>query len=196
MYDLQGFIIGGGVLRIDENNFIQQLKNKNVKALEYMVDNYSELIYKVVYSVLKDTNIDECVNDIYMAVWRNIESFNSGKGTFKSWLIAVSKYKAIDYKRAINKNPNMGSIEDYVLTSENTIEDSIISKENKSEILCAINEMKPIDKEIFIRRYFICDDIMDIAKDLNINRSTVDNRLSRGRKFLKERLIALKEGVV
>lgn len=184
------------VLRIDEDNFIQQLKNRNVKALEYLVDNYSELIYKVVYSVLKNTNIDECVNDIYMAVWRNIESFNNSKGNFKTWIIAVSRYKAIDYKRAVNKNPDEGCIEDYDLTSKDNIEDIIISKENKNEILCIINEMKPIDKEIFIRRYFICDDISDIAKDLNINRAVVDNRLSRGRRFLKEKLIALKEGVV
>ncbi len=50
-----------------------------------------------------------------------------------------------------------------------------------------IKNLKGMDREIFIRRYLIQEDIVDIA-------SVVDNRLSRSRKILKEKLEILKKG--
>lgn len=185
---------------INENNFVQQLIDRNTKSLDYMVDNYSNLIYKIVFSVLSSCNdhqcIEECVNDIFLSIWNNIESFNNTKGSFKSWIIAVSKYKSIDYRRKLMKNSDIECIDDYTLSSNDSTESIIISKENKNELLSIIMEMKSIDKQIFIRRYFVQEDINDIAKSLNVTRIVVDNRLSRGRKFLREKIMALKKEVI
>ncbi|MCS4480615.1 hypothetical protein JQ035_12045 [Clostridium botulinum] len=69
-----------------------------------------------------------------------------------------------------------------------------MSKENKDEIIKMIKDLKGMDREIFIRRYLIQEDIVDIANYLGVNRSVVDNRLSRSRKILKEKLEILKKG--
>ncbi|BAQ36304.1 hypothetical protein CBB2_3301 [Clostridium botulinum] len=69
-----------------------------------------------------------------------------------------------------------------------------MSKENKDEIIKTIKDLKGMDREIFIRRYLIQEDIVDIANYLGVNRSVVDNRLSRSRKILKEKLEILKKG--
>lgn len=52
--------------------------------------------------------------------------------------------------------------------------------------------MKDEDREIFIRRYFLYEDIENIAKTFGVDRNLIDKRLSRGRKFLKEKLVLLK----
>ncbi|EKN43209.1 RNA polymerase factor sigma-70, partial [Clostridium botulinum CFSAN001627] len=74
------------------------------------------------------------------------------------------------------------------------VENLIVSKENKDEIIKMIKDLKGMDREIFIRRYLIQEDIVDIASYLGVNRSVVDNRLSRSRKILKEKLEILKKG--
>lgn len=74
------------------------------------------------------------------------------------------------------------------------MEDLVISKENKEEIISIIQSFKEIDRKIFIRRYFIQEDIIEIARSLGIDRTVVDNRLSRGRKVLKEKLTFLRKG--
>lgn len=185
-------------MRISEDNFIRELNNKNPKALEYVFDNYCNIIYKVVFRVFGSEQyssyIDECINDIFMCLWNNAESFDEEKGSFKGWFKAVAKYKAINYKKKIIKTNNIECIEDYMVASKEQVEDLIISKENKGELIKAIKELKEMDREIFIRRYLMQEDIIDIARYLKINRSVVDNRLSRGRKFLKEKLTFLKKG--
>ncbi len=62
----------------------------------------------------------------------------------------------------------------------------------KKEIFKAINYMRKEDREIFIRRYFLDEKVENIANAFGVNRNLIDKRLSRGRKFLKEKLILLK----
>lgn len=183
-------------MNINENNFIEQIKKKNAKALEFVVDNYSNLVFKVVRTVLNSSfdaqPAEECANDVFWAVWNNIESFDCEKGNFKYWITAISKYKAIDYKRKLFKQSTHGCIDDYNLQDELNIENVLILMENRDELLTAINDMKSEDKEIFIRRYFLYEGIENIAKTFGVDRNLVDKRLSRGRKFLREKLIPLK----
>jgi len=183
-------------VNIDENNFIEQIKRKNAKALEFVVDNYSNLVFKVVRTVLNSSfdckYVEECVNDVFWSVWNNIEGFDYEKGNFKYWITAIAKYKAIDYKRKHFKQRTDECIDDYNLQDELNVENTIISMENRKELLIAINGMKLEDKEIFIRRYFLYEGIENIAKTFGVDRNLVDKRLSRGRKFLKEKLIPLK----
>ncbi|GED18150.1 sigma-70 family RNA polymerase sigma factor [Aneurinibacillus migulanus] len=182
-------------MRIDENNFIKEIKRGNAKALEFVVDNYSNLVFKVVGGVLNTgfhfQYVEECSNDIFWSVWNNINSFDEEKGEFKHWIAAVAKYKAIDYKRKLFKQSIIESIDDYSLNDEMNLESIVVSKENKEELLNAINDMSNEDKEIFIRRYFLCEKVESIAETFGVDRNWVDQRLSRGRKALKKKLILL-----
>ncbi|UZQ49005.1 sigma-70 family RNA polymerase sigma factor [Clostridium kluyveri] len=185
-------------MHINGDNFIEELQNRNSKALEYVFDNYYNYIYKIVFSVFGSeeysTYIDECINDIFMCLWNNIDKFHKEKGSFKYWFKAVAKYKSINCRKKIIKDTNVNSIENYIFESKEQVEDLIVSKESKDEVIKAIKELKDIDRKIFIRRYLIQEDIVDIASSLGISRSIVDNRLSRGRKVLKEKLNFLRKG--
>lgn len=187
-------------MKIDETNFINELKKKNYKSMDYIVDIYGNLIYKIVYSVLnKDyetSSIEECVNDIFMKIWGNIDCFDASKGTFKTWIMAITKFQAIDYRRKLMKYSDYADIDDLSLSSGESIENAFILKERRDEILSAIHEMKEPDKYIFLKRYFFNEDIDTIARSLSLTKAAVENRLSRGRKLLKGKLIDLKEGAI
>lgn len=178
-------------MKINDDNFIKELKNKNSKALDYLVDNYSNYIFKVIISVLgsdKREESMECLNDVLLKVWKNIHHYNESKSKFSSWLIAVSKYNAIDYKRKLNRLNNECSMEELVLPDERQIESQILHSESKEELINVINDLGSPDKDIFIRRYFMGESLSEISEALKLSRSAVNNRLFRGRKVLKEKL--------
>lgn len=183
-------------MNVDDTNFIKEIKKKNTRALEFVIDNYSNLVFKVVDCVLNSSfhsqYVEECVNDVFWAVWNNIESFDEKKGDFKYWITAIAKYKAIDYKRKLFKQSTVEPIEDYTLQDNVNLEEIIVGKESREELLKAIDDMKDEDREIFIRRYFLYEAVENIARTFGVNRNLVDKRLSRGRKFLKEKLMLLK----
>ncbi|MFL0252747.1 sigma-70 family RNA polymerase sigma factor [Clostridium neuense] len=187
-------------MKIDDKNFIKELRHKNSKAMDYIVDSYSNLIYKVIYSILYSnydiSSIEECATDVFMSIWNNIDCFDMEKGTFKTWVMTIAKFKAIDYKRKLMKRSDYTDIDNLNLASGENIENAFILKEKRNEILSAINEMKEPDKYIFLKRYFLNEDIDSIAKSLGLTRAAIDNRLSRGRKFLKGKLIKFNEEVI
>lgn len=180
-------------MEINGSNYVTQIKKKNMKALEFVMDNYGNLVYSIVRKMLNTDGarpyIEECVNDVFLAVWNNIENFDQTKGDFKCWIAAISKYKAIDYQRKLCKQNSVEWFETGELYDELTTENIVIRKENRKELLAAIQGMNEQDREIFIRRYFLAEDIENIARTFAVNRNVVDQRLSRGRKFLKEKLV-------
>ena len=183
-------------MEITEQNFIKQIKKKNPRALEFVIYHYANLVFNVISGVLNPSYLsryaDDCINDVFWAVWNNVASFDEEKGSFKNWLASVAKYKAIDYKRRLFKQNAAECAIDYDLNDQASTESLIVSKENSKELVKAINEMSAEDREIFIRRYFLDDRIANIADKLQVPRNTVDQRLSRGRKLLKEKLLHLK----
>ncbi|MDD7793176.1 sigma-70 family RNA polymerase sigma factor [Clostridium sp. 'White wine YQ'] len=187
-------------MTINETNFIKQIKLRNTKALDFMVDTYSNLVFKVAHSVLNSSfyanYVEECVNDIFFSIWNNIESFDEEKGDFKYWITAISKYKAIDYKRKLYRLNTSEALDEYVMPDEVNVENLLISKENRTEIIESLNILNPQDKEIFIRRYFLYEDVCDIAKSFGVDRNIIDKKLSRGRKQLKAKLMPLKGEVI
>lgn len=181
-------------MEINDTNFVAQLQKKNRRALEFAMETYGNLVYSIVRKVLQagsgDSDVEECLNDIFLSVWNNMASFDEGKGNFKSWIAAVSKYKAIDYRRKLSKRDSVEWATDRELSAELTPENILVSKETRKELLAAIRDMNDQDREIFIRRYFLAEDIENIARTFSVDRNVVDQRLSRGRKFLKEKLVA------
>ncbi|ADY55748.1 RNA polymerase, sigma-24 subunit, ECF subfamily [Syntrophobotulus glycolicus DSM 8271] len=180
-------------MEINGTNYVLQMKKKNKKALKFVMDSYGNLIYGIVRNVLntgndEQQNIEECINDVFLSVWSNIESFDETKGNFKSWIAAISKYKAIDYKKKLGKQYFLEQFAENELYDELTTESIIIAKENRRELFAALHEMNDQDREIFIRRYFLSEGIENIAQTFSVDRNVVDQRLSRGRKFLKEKL--------
>lgn len=197
---MRSFLKGGLVLKVNKENFVQGIKDKDSKALEYVVDTYSNLVFKIIYNVLNSRfhsqYAEECANDVFWGVWENIDSFDEEKGNFKNWIAAISKYRAIDCKRKLYNQSTDKPIEDYILSNETDVEELLVSKENNKELFQAIESLKEEDKEIFIRRYFLDEEIEKIAKSFGVERNLVDQRLSRGRRFLREKLILLKKGAL
>lgn len=181
-------------MNLDDSSLIVQLRRKNPKAMDFLVDNYSNLVFSVVRNVLNPgfnyQYVEECVYEVFWSVWNNMDSFDESKGEFKNWIAAVAKYKAIDYRRKFFRQINVESIDEYNLAGSVSTEDLVIAKENREELIKAIKSMKDDDREIFVRRYFLGEDIESIARTLGVNRNLVDKRLSRGRRVLKEKIVS------
>jgi len=179
-------------VKITDENLVSQIQIKNVKALDYLVDIYSNLLYKIIYNVLSVYGekglIEECLNDVLLLIWNNINMFSGNPKKFVNWICAIAKYKAIDCQRKLLKDKDTINIEDCIIISDSITEGKILSDETRSQLLEHINELEDMDRKIFIMRYFLDESINEIANKLEVSRNVIDTRLSRGRKTLKQKI--------
>lgn len=181
------------MIDLKEKEFIKRIKDKDINAFNNLINDFGKLVYYIAGSILNEEYekelIDECYNDVFTNVWFNIDCFNEEKGSFKNWLIAISKYKAIDIKRRNFNKINNIEYNDEITTSEDKALEKI---ENEEIIDNILNNLKERDKVIFIKRYLDGYSIKEIAKELGYSENYIHTRISRTRKKLK----GIKEAVI
>jgi RNA polymerase sigma-70 factor, ECF subfamily len=165
--------------------------------VERLMDLYMGSVYGVAKSILmnigSEQDIEECVQDVFIEAWNNIDRFDESRGSMKTWLLILCKYKALNLKKELIKKNKIVDIEELQISSKETIEENLLFKERKGEIIEAINSFNPVDKEVFLRRYFMKQSIEYIVGSTKLSRQAVDNRLWRGRKKLRE-ILDFEEG--
>lgn len=126
---------------------------------------------------------EECIDDVLLAIWENIDYFDKNKNTFKNWIGAISKYRAINYKKKyIRENLN----EEIEENSKIYFDNNLLKKELEEDIEELLSNLNEKDKEIF-KKYYIEDiELEIIAKEFNTNVDNLYNRISRGRKKLRK----------
>ncbi|ELC8443214.1 sigma-70 family RNA polymerase sigma factor [Clostridium perfringens] len=169
-----------------ENVFIEELKKRNPDALEYVLDAFGNLIYKLAYMQLNSKELsEECVNDVLLKVWENIDGYDYDKSKFKNWLAAITKYSSIDILRKEKRY-----FENTELKEENTdsesIEDKVISRDELESIKERICSFKELDRNIFIQRFFLNKSVKDIANLYNMTPKAISLRILRGREKLSK----------
>ena len=166
---------------------IKYIKKKNQKGMEILIDQYNGLITSVIrYHLGSLINYEEeCVSDTLLAIWDNVEGFDQDKNTFKNWICAIAKYKAIDYKRKY-----LNKIEISDLDEQNYyIDKNLLKIEIQEELNETLKFLSDEDKEIF-RRYYLNDEsVIDIANDKKLVISSVHSKLSRGKAKIRKSLL-------
>lgn len=174
---------------INKDNYIKALREKNIEALDFIMDTYSNLIFKVAYKVLNKRELsEECINDVFLKVWNNIDRFNREDDKFKNWICTITKYTAIDMLRSEKKHSNNLSIEEEVLNSKSELEKDFQNDNDLLIIKNEINSMDKVDREIFIRRFYYGEKIRVISEKLGMTDNAINLRILRGRKRLSEKI--------
>lgn len=175
-------------MKIDSDNVIYQLHIRNEDALLYVIDEYGGLIKAVIrknMSCLKWKQ-EECFNDVLLAIWEHINSFQPDKNSFKNWIAAIAKYKSIDYMRKYRHEMDKivyDEIESYELPSEDRIE--VLDNEISARMEELLSVLKPETREILIRIYANEEPVEQVSRDLDIDKSVIYNRISRAKKKLR-----------
>lgn len=174
-------------MEITDDNVVEQLRQRNQKAIEYIVDVYGGLIKSVVYRHMRgfEAYSDECVNDVLFSVWNNIDKFDPEKNSLKNWIGALSKYKSIDYKRKYFRDLEQNELDENTASTDSP-ETQVLKSELDSEVTSMLEFLKPRDRRLFLDHYIKGKDIDELSADYGMKESVIYNRLSRGRKKIRD----------
>lgn len=175
-------------MKITEENFILKLKQRDERALEYTIDNYGWIIKSIVKKSLYNLESyqEECINDILLGAWNNIESFDENRSTFKNWIAGISKYKTVDYRRKYLRHLQNENIDDLDIKVEDNSHKELIENELSEDMKSMLSHLKEKDRELFLKLYVEEQDIDSISEETGMHRDVIYNRVSRGKRKLKD----------
>ena len=73
---------------------VERVAAGEAQALEELYDRYARPAYSLALRVTGDTTFaEEAVQEVFLAVWRQPERFQAGRGGFGTWLLAAVHHK-------------------------------------------------------------------------------------------------------
>ena len=171
---------------MQDEEIIERIKKKDYAGLEELLAVYGDSMLRTIHSVLYQphevSERQDVANEVFYEVWQKIAAYQPERSRLITWLLLISRSRAIDHKRKLNKR----SLEEKpVDEQELAIEESPLTKET---FLGFIEDLEALDQRIFLLYYFYQESPETIAEQTDLNVSAIYNRLSRGRKRLKERM--------
>lgn len=174
-----------------DEDIVLLISNRKEKGIELLIKEYAALIKAIVKKHLYnlDTYSEECINDIYLSIWNNIKSYRMEQNSFKSWIAAIAKYKAIDYKRKYLRTLDYSDIDKIDIADEVNLEKDLLNKELLEEIKGMLIQLSDKDKKILNDIFFEEISIEEASDKYKLKPSNIYNRVSRGRKRLRELIL-------
>lgn len=91
----------GTTITYTEHQLVSLLKQRDNKAFEYLYDNYSGALYNIVMQILNDVDLsNDVLQEVFVNIWRKIESYDSVKGRLFTWMLNITRNAAIDVLRS------------------------------------------------------------------------------------------------
>ena len=76
---------------------LARIADGELDALEELYDRYKTMAYSIAYRITNDATLaEDVVQDAFLGAWRNAARYVEGRGSVKTWLLAIVHHRAID----------------------------------------------------------------------------------------------------
>jgi RNA polymerase sigma-70 factor (ECF subfamily) len=183
--------------QIADIELFQKISNRDSKALESLYDRYSPVLYTLVKRIVVDKGVaEEILADIFVIIWQKSSMFDINSGNLYSWLINLSRNKALDF---IGRERSLIT-EEYNDEYENKFVIPILSSlipsndldktfNNREKIYSAVHSLTEAQQYVLSLAYYDGLTESEIAKKLNIPLLTVKSKIRVALNSVKENLV-------
>jgi RNA polymerase sigma-70 factor (ECF subfamily) len=89
-----------------------RLADGELAALEELYDRYKTMAYSIAYRITNDPSLaEDVVQDAFLGAWRNAGRYIVGRGSVKTWLLAIVHHRAIDAVRRRRPTTELPDVE-------------------------------------------------------------------------------------
>ncbi|WP_172253169.1 sigma-70 family RNA polymerase sigma factor [Saccharibacillus deserti] len=168
-----------------EKDIVRRIREQDEQALRDLIDLHGGLLTAIVNRYLSGSRQDreECLDDVLLAIWNHIESFDTERNSLRQWTAAIAKYRAIDYRRRGLKERERHSDGELDIERLRSTDDEGLRA--RSDVEDVLEQLPEDERRLFERYYLEGVPAKEIAEGLDVRESWIHNKLSRGRQKLK-----------
>jgi RNA polymerase sigma factor (sigma-70 family) len=78
---------------------VAQLARRDEGALRVLHARYAPLVFSVAARIVDAGAAEEVVQDVFVTVWRKAETFDPHRGSFKGWILQITRHRALNELR-------------------------------------------------------------------------------------------------
>ncbi len=173
----------------DDMTLLESVRSRDEKAIHKLMKTYNRLLWSIAAGILRgvgnEQDVEECVSDVWLALWQKPEGYDPQRGSLKTYLTILTRSRALDRFRSLKETDELDGNEPDQTPG---MEDTLISEELFTRLREEIDALGEPDREILIRRYFFLQKPSAMAQNMALPVREINNRLYQAKKKLREEL--------
>jgi RNA polymerase sigma-70 factor, ECF subfamily len=177
---------------------MQRVHVNDSKALEALYNRYSPLLYTLIKKIVVDEEVaKDVLSDVFVIIWRKIDLFDFNSNNVYTWIITITRNKAVD---AIRRARNSSEMEPYndeyenknIIPKLSQIIDPLdleMANNIKDGINAALNKLTDAQQFVIHLAYYEGLNQKEIADRLKIPVPTVKSKIKIALGNLKDNLV-------
>ena len=191
-------------VRTEEAALVAELKAGSEDAFSWLIAQYSQPVYSLVYRVLEDpSDAADTTQEVFIKVFRGIHGFNAN-ASLKTWIYRIALHEAFNQRRwwfrhrgretsiepaedSSGGRPVLAMKEVLVDDTKSPLE-TVYDEELRSRVEMELKSVPEPYRSTVILRDIEELSYEQIAEVMEVSLGTVKSRLMRGREALRKRL--------
>ena len=179
---------GGFVM--EDQLIIELFFERSEDAIRELSLKYEKMCRRLANKFLhNEQDIEECINDVYLAIWNTIPPQKPNPlGAYICRIaknVALKKYRTnTAQKRNHYYDVILEEVDEFLSVNE-TVESEILAKEISNRINIFIGQLRKKDRVMFVQRYWFCYSVEEIAGTMGVSKNYVTVHLHRTREKLR-----------
>ncbi len=191
--------------RAEEASVVAELKAGSEEAYAWLIAQYHQSIYSLVYRVLNDpSDAADVTQEVFLKVFRGMRQFN-GQASLKTWIYRIAIHEASNQRRWWFRHKSRErslepqepqesrGLEEVLVDDAESPFDSVSHEEVRARVEMELKQVPEPYRTTVVLRDIEEFSYEEIAEILQVSLGTVKSRLMRGRDALKRRLTAYVE---
>ncbi|MGI9553384.1 MAG: sigma-70 family RNA polymerase sigma factor [Thermodesulfobacteriota bacterium] len=175
-------------------NLISRIADGDENALSDLYDDSIKLTYSLAMQILSNAHeAEEVALDVYKYVWKNASNYDPGRSNPATWLVMLTRSRAIDKLRSSNIPIKLSkTFEEELIRTEINPEDTVMGIEQRKFIQEALLELNPKQRKVIELVYFYQFRQSEIANMLDIPIGSVKSTIRLAKEKLSSTLRLLR----
>ncbi len=161
-------------------------------ALQELYDRYRTMAFSIALRITADASLaEDVVQDAFMGVWRNAGRYVTGRGSVKTWLLAIVHHRAVDAvrrRRPTTELPEREDVPPPALQLPDIWHD-VAAGLDRDEIAAAMATLSDVQREAIELAYWGGLTQQEISARTGAPLGTVKSRVRLGLLALREALV-------
>lgn len=174
---------------VEEARLLRHLAEGDVESFGMIYDRYSRPVYSLAWKMLGDAQAaQEVTQEVFEAIWRGAKAFAPGRGSVRTWILAMAHHKSVDAMRRQRLRASEPLSD--VHPDEADVVAVAMQRVEGAAVRAALATLSEPQRAVVVLAYYGGYTQQEIAHRLGVPLGTVKTRIRDGLQRLRDRLAA------